>query len=154
MKTMLTVLKKTLINMSKTLLTILSVMGTAKLMGYSGMISDIAAMFVTVTGSFYPLVAPLIGGIGTFVTGSGTSASVLFGGLQAETAQTLGIETAWLASANTMGACIGKMISPQSIAIAVGAINLPGSESRILRTAIRYCILFLVIAGLIAFAGA
>ena len=88
------------------------------------------------------------------MTGSGTSASVLFGGLQAETAQTLGIETAWLASANTMGACIGKMISPQSIAIAVGAINLPGSESRILRTAIRYCILFLVIAGLIAFAGA
>ncbi len=151
--TMLQVLKKTLINMSKTIITILSVMGTAKLMGYSGMISDIATMFVTVTGSFYPLFAPLIGGIGTFVTGSGTSASVLFGGLQAQTAQTLGVSEAWMASANTMGACIGKMISPQSIAIAVGAINLPGSESSILKTAIKYCVLFLCIAGLIAFIG-
>lgn len=154
LKTMLTVLKRTLINMSKTVFTILSVMGTAKLMGYSGMISDIATMFVTVTGNFYPLAAPLIGGIGTFVTGSGTSASVLFGGLQAETAGTLGISTTWLSTSNTVGACIGKMISPQSIAIAVGAINAPGTESSILKTAVKYCVLFLCIAGLIAFAGA
>ena len=139
--------------MSKTVLTIVSVMGTAKLMSYSGMISDIARMFVTVTGSFYPLVAPLIGGIGTFVTGSGTSASVLFGGLQAETAQTLGISASWLAASNTVGACIGKMISPQSIAIAVGAIDAPGSESKLLRSSIKYCVIFLCIAGLIAFFG-
>lgn len=150
----LSVLKRTLINMSKTVLTILSVMGTAKLMSYSGMISDIARMFVTVTGSFYPLAAPLIGGIGTFVTGSGTSASVLFGGLQAETAQTLGINAVWLAASNTVGACIGKMISPQSIAIAVGAIDAPGSESTLLRNSIKYCVLFLIIAGLITFLGA
>lgn len=153
-KTMLSVLKKTLINMSKTVFTILSVMGTAKLMGYSGMISDIAAMFVSMTGSFYPLVAPLIGGIGTFVTGSGTSASVLFGGLQAETAETLGISAVWLSSANTVGACIGKMISPQSIAIAVGAIDAPGTESSILKTAVRYCLLFLCIAGILVLIGA
>lgn len=151
--TVLSVLKRTLINMSKTVLTIVSVMGTAKLMSYSGMISDIARMFVTVTGSFYPLVAPLIGGIGTFVTGSGTSASVLFGGLQAETAQTLGISASWLAASNTVGACIGKMISPQSIAIAVGAIDAPGSESKLLRSSIKYCVIFLCIAGLIAFFG-
>lgn len=151
---MLSVLKKTLINMSKTVFTILSVMGTAKLMGYSGMISDIAAMFVSMTGSFYPLVAPLIGGIGTFVTGSGTSASVLFGGLQAETAETLGISAVWLSSANTVGACIGKMISPQSIAIAVGAIDAPGTESSILKTAVRYCLLFLCIAGILVLIGA
>lgn len=154
LKVILSVLKRTLINMSKTVLTILSVMGTAKLMSYSGMISDIAKMFVTVTGNFYPLVAPLIGGIGTFVTGSGTSASVLFGGLQAETAQTLGINGVWLAASNTVGACIGKMISPQSIAIAVGAIDTPGSESTLLRNSIKYCVLFLIMAGLIAFLGA
>lgn len=153
LKTMLGVLKRTLNNMSKTLFTILFVMGTAKLMGYSGMISDIATMFITVTGSLYPLAAPVIGGIGTFVTGSGTSASVLFGGLQAETAQTLGISAVWLSSANTMGACIGKMISPQSIAIAVGAINSPGTESSILKTSVKYCAVFLCAAGIIAFAG-
>lgn len=153
LSTVFSVLKRTLVNMSKTLLTIGAVMGTAKIMSYSGMISDIAAMFVAVTGRFYPLAAPLIGGIGTFVTGSGTSASVLFGGLQAETAKTLTISVPWLACSNTVGACIGKMISPQSIAIAVGAIDAPGTESKLLSSSIRYCILFICIAGLIAFAG-
>ncbi len=120
---MLRVLGETLKKYWKTILTICSVMATAKIMGYSGMISDIASMLVVATGPFYPLISPLIGALGAFVTGSGTSTCVLFGGLQSQTAISLGLNPSWMAAANVMGAGIGKMICPQGIAIGAGAIN-------------------------------
>lgn len=137
----------------KTILTICSVMATAKIMSYSGMISDIAKFLVAVTGSFYPLIAPLIGALGAFVTGSGTSTCVLFGGLQSETASALDLNATWMAAANVMGAGIGKMICPQGIAIGAGAVNMVGSESKILNKVFRYFLLFVVLAGIICYAG-
>ena len=147
------VLGDSLKQMWKTVITIVSILATAKLMGYSGMINDIAALIVSITGSFYPLVAPLIGSIGTFVTGSATSSSVLFAGLQAQTAETLNMSPVWMAAANTAGATAGKIISPQSIAIAVAAANTVGEESKILNASIKYYIIFIVVFGLIAFFG-
>lgn len=79
------VLKDTCRQMWKTVVTIMSIMAMAKIMSHSGMITEIAGMMVALTGSFYPAAAPFVGAIGTFVTGSGTSANVLFGGLQVET---------------------------------------------------------------------
>ena len=76
---MLTVMGQTLKQMSKTVITLMTILAAAKVMGYSGMTRDIAAFLVAVTGTAFPLVAPLIGSIGTFVTGSATSSSVLFG---------------------------------------------------------------------------
>jgi lactate permease len=139
--------------LSKTIITIITIMATAKLMGYSGMISSIALMLVTVTGSFYPLFAPILGSIGTFVTGSGTSASVLFGGMQLETATALNLNPAWITASNTAGAVTAKMVSPQSIAIAVAAVGLQGKESVLLKGTIKYFILFLVIVGIVTYAG-
>ena len=150
---MWTVLKDTVKQMWKTIITIVSIMALAKIMGYSGMIGAIAGMLVAVTGSFYPFIAPFVGAIGTFVTGSGTSANVLFGALQSETAANLGISQTWLTAANTVGATIGKMISPQSIAIGVAATNLTGKESQILNAVIKYCALFIIIAGYVVFVG-
>ena len=66
----LTIFKDTVLQLSKTIITIISIMASAKLMGYSGMIGSIAIMFVTLTGSYYPLFAPFLGSIGTFVTGA------------------------------------------------------------------------------------
>ncbi|AGX42891.1 L-lactate permease [Clostridium saccharobutylicum] len=137
----------------KTIVTICAVMSTAKVMSYSGMISDIASLLVVVTGGAYPLISPLIGAIGAFVTGSGTSTSVLFGGLQVQTAEKLGLSGAWMAAANVFGAGIGKMICPQSIAIGASAINKSGSESKILRSAFKYFVCYVVIAGIICFLG-
>ncbi|OPJ62819.1 L-lactate permease [Clostridium chromiireducens] len=137
----------------KTIVTICAVMSTAKVMSYSGMISDIASLLVVVTGGAYPLISPLIGSIGGFVTGSGTSTSVLFGGLQVQTAQNLGLSAAWMGAANTLGAGIGKMICPQSIAIGASAIGKSGSESKILRSVFKYYICYVVIAGIICFVG-
>ncbi|MDF2540339.1 MAG: lactate permease [Herbinix sp.] len=151
---MLTIFKKTVLQMMKTVITIISIMATAKLMGYSGMIASISLMFVTVTGPFYPLFAPLLGSIGTFVTGSGTSASVLFGGLQAETSVALNLNQLWISASNTAGAITAKMISPQSIAVAVAAVSLQGKESVLLKGTIKYYVLFLTIVGIITFVGA
>ncbi len=138
----------------KTILTICSVMATAKIMSYSGMISDIAKFLVAVTGSFYPLFAPMIGALGAFVTGSGTSTCVLFGGLQSETAAALDLNPTWMAAANVMGAGIGKMICPQGIAIGAGAINQVGSESKILSKVFKYFLLFVFLSGIICYVGA
>ena len=151
--TMVDVLVTTLKTYWKTIVTICSVMATAKIMGYSGMISDIAQLLVVVTGSFYPLISPLIGAIGAFVTGSGTSTCVLFGGLQAQTAESLGMNPSWMAAANVMGAGIGKMISPQGIAIGAGAIGMVGSESKILSAVFKYFIFYVVAAGIICYVG-
>ena len=128
-------------------------MATAKIMGYRGKISDIAAALVVVSGPFYPLISPLVGALGAFVTGSGTSTCVLFGGLQSQTAISLGLNPSWMAAANVMGAGIGKMICPQGIAIGAGAIGAVGSESEILRKVFKYFVIYVVIAGIICYAG-
>ncbi len=137
----------------KTILTICAVMATAKIMGYSGMISDIAKFLVAAAGPFYPLIAPLIGALGGFVTGSGTSTCVLFGGLQSETAHALGLDAVWMAAANVMGAGLGKMVCPQSIAIGTGAINAAGSESKVLGAVFKYFLVYVIAAGVICYAG-
>ncbi len=153
-KEMFVILKKTILQMMKTVITIIAIMATAKLMGYSGMIASISLVFVTYTGSFYPFFAPFLGAIGTFVTGSGTSASVLFGGLQAETSAALGLNQAWITASNTAGAVMAKMISPQSIAVAVAAVSLEGKENMLLKGTIKYFVLFVIIVGVITFVGA
>ena len=147
------VLGKTIVQMLKTIITIMAVLATAKIMGYSGMTQSIADFIVRVTGSFYPLVAPLIGSIGTFVTGSSTSSSVLFSKLQASTGAELNINQIWLVAANTVGSTAGKIISPQSIAVATAATATVGKESEILTKVIKYFVLFVIIYGLVCYFG-
>ena len=147
------VLGKTIVQMLKTIITIMAVLATAKIMGYSGMTQSIADFIVRVTGCFYPLVAPLIGSIGTFVTGSSTSSSVLFSKLQASTGAELNINQIWLVAANTVGSTAGKIISPQSIAVATAATATVGKESEILTKVIKYFVLFAVIYGLVCYFG-
>lgn len=152
------ILARTLVNLRKTIVTIICLIAMASVMNYSGMIQSIAVGLVTLTGSYYPFFAPLIGAIGTFVTGSDTSSNILFGQLQANVASQLGYapgaETNWLAAANTTGATGGKMISPQSIAIATASCNMDGKDGEILRSAIPYAIIYIAIGGLIVLLGA
>ena len=149
--TLLSVFGRTVKNNVKTIVTIMSVLATAKIMGYAGMTPDIAAFLVTATGKYFPFISPLIGTLGGFVTGSGTSTCVLFGPMQAETATAIGSDPSWLVAANTCGAGIGKMISPQGIAIGAASAGLTGQESTILSRAIKYCVIFVIVAGLLCF---
>lgn len=152
--TILKIFGKTLKDNVKTIFTICSVLATAKIMGYSGMISAIAVILVKVTGQFYPAISPFVGMIGGFVTGSGTSTTVLFGGLQTETATAIGVNKTWLASANIVGGGIGKMISPQNIAIGCAASGLGGQESKILNKTIPYAACYIIVAGIVCMIGA
>ena len=107
-------------NLRKTVVTICSLIALASVMNYSGMITAIASGLVAVTGDFYPLVAPMIGAIGTFVTGSDTSSNILFAKLQAHVANQLGMtgqstffgmeggQENWLVAANTTGARVAR----------------------------------------------
>lgn len=152
-KEILIILGKTAKQMFKTAITVCSIVALAKVMGYSGMISIIATVLVALTGSFYPLIAPIIGALGTFVTGSDTSSNVLFGQLQVEAARAIDANSFWIAAANMAGATAGKMISPQSIAVATAATGLTGQEGTILTKAMKFCVAYVVIIGLVVYFG-
>ena len=150
-KDILSVGLMTLKQIARTSITVLTIIPLSKVMGYSGMISVISSGLTSLTGSFFPLISPFIGALGTFITGSDTSANALFGVLQRQTAQQIGSSPAWLAAANAAGATIGKMVSPQSIAIAVSAIGLPGLEGKILKKTLKYAIAFVIALGIIIY---
>jgi lactate permease len=138
----------------KAVVTVVFIVAIAKLMGYAGMVVSLANGLVALTGNFYPLIAPLIGGIGCFVTGSATSACVMFAKLQYEIAGQLGIDPYWLVAANSAGATAGKMISPQSIAMAAAAISVTGSDGKIMSATIKWCVLYIVIVCVCCYVGA
>ena len=151
---MLSVLNRTVKTLIPTFITMITIIATARVMGYSGMITTMATTTVDATGAFYPFISPLIGAAGSFITGSATTSGVLFGKLQADSALVIGaneIGQAWLAAANAAGACVGKIISPQSIAIGVAAVGLRGVESQIMQFAIKVFLPFIIIMGAIVY---
>ena len=115
------------------------VMSVANVMNYAGMITSIAV------GAIFPLLSPIIGWIGVFVTGSVVNNNILFAGLQATTAQQIGVSQTLLVASNTAGGVMAKIVSPQSIAIAAAAVNSSGEESKITSMAIKYSAILLVI---------
>ena len=147
------VLGETVGQMSKTIATMLAILACAKIMGYSGMIASIAAFFVGTLGDFYPLVAPLLGALGTFVTGSGTSSEVLFGNVQVSAAQSIGADPYWLAASNSLGVSAGKMISPQNIAIGCSSKELAGRDAEVLSRVAPYAAAFAALMAVLVYAG-
>lgn len=151
-KKLMSILARTIVNLRKTIITILSLVSIASVMNYAGMILVIASALASATGIYYPLFAPLIGAIGTFVTGSDTSSNILFGKLQNNVAAQLNYPDAnWLVASNTTGATGGKIISPQSIAIATASCNMPGKDGEILRSALPYALGYIILGGLMVF---
>lgn len=150
-KELFTVLWNTVKQLKKTFITVICLVGLSTIMDTSGMIAVIATALATATGSLYPLFAPVIGCLGTFITGSDTSSNILFGKLQASVAGQIHVSPDWLSAANTVGATGGKIISPQSIAIATSAGNQQGKEGEILKAAIPYALVYVAITGLIVY---
>ena len=137
---MANVLSRTLKTLIPTFITIITIIATARIMGYSGMTMAIASATVAATGTFYPFISPLIGSIGAFITGSATSSCVLLSKLQVDAALAIGLSEsaqAWIAAANAAGSCVGKIISPQSIAIGAAAVGAFGVESQIMKFAVK-----------------
>lgn len=150
-KELFVVLWKTVKQLEKTFITVICLVGLSTVMDTSGMISVIATALATITGNLYPFFAPIIGCLGTFITGSDTSSNILFGKLQASVAGHIQVSPDWLSAANTVGATGGKIISPQSIAIATSAGNQQGKEGEILKAAIPYALVYVCITGIIVY---
>ncbi|KAF5308736.1 hypothetical protein FQR65_LT17996 [Abscondita terminalis] len=106
------------------------------------------ALALAHTGQAFTFFSPFLGWLGVFLTGSDTSANALFGALQATTAQQIGVPEVLLVAANTSGGVTGKMISPQSIAIACAAVGLVGKESDLFRFTVKHSITFTVMIDL------
>lgn len=126
------------------LLTIASVVGFGQLMNFSGM-SATMALALAATGVFFPFFAPVLGWIGVFLTGSDTSSNLLFGNLQQLTAQQLHLNPYLTMGANSSGGVMGKMISPQSIAVGTSATGLVGQEGNLYRFTIKHSVMFLLL---------
>lgn len=135
----------------KTFITVCSLIALSSIMDFCGMIYVLGITLALLTGSFYPLFAPTIGCLGTFLTGSDTSSNILFGKLQANVAHNIGVDNSWLAAANTAGATGGKIISPQSIAVATSAIGEQGKEGEIMKKALPYALGYIIITGLMVY---
>lgn len=150
-KDLFRVLWKVCLQQKSTIVTVCSLIALSSIMDFSGMIGVIGVTLAYTTGSFYPFFAPTIGCLGTFLTGSDTSSNILFGKLQSTVAGSIGADPSWLAAANTAGATGGKIISPQSIAIATSAASLQGNEGEILKKSFPFALLYILIAGLMVY---
>ncbi|CRF47335.1 L-lactate permease [Helicobacter heilmannii] len=138
----------TLKEMRYPILTIGLVLSFAFVSNYSG-ISATMALALTHTGKAFTFFSPIIGWVGVFLTGSDTSSNLLFGSLQQLTANNLKIPEILTLTANTVGGTLGKMISPQSIAIACAAVGLAGKESDLFKFTVKYSIAFVVVIGIV-----
>ncbi|PDZ66247.1 L-lactate permease [Bacillus wiedmannii] len=145
--------KETLNELKMPILSIGFVLGFAFIANYSGLSSTLA-LALAGTGGLFPFFSPFLGWIGVFLTGSDTSANALFSNLQAITAQQVGVSEVLLVAANTTGGVTGKMISPQSIAIACAAVGLAGKESDLFRFTVKHSLFFVIIVGIMTYVQA
>jgi lactate permease len=126
------------------IITITSIVGFAFIANNSG-ISMTMALALASTGFLFPFFSPILGWLGVFMTGSDTSSNALFCRLQRTTATALDIDPLITVSANTTGGVMGKMISPQSIAVGTAAIGLVGRESDLFRFTIKHSFIMLFV---------
>ena len=138
----------TLKEMSIPCITIGLVVAFAFIAKNSAMSATLGLAFAQTTGAAFPFFSPIIGWIGVFLTGSDTSSNLLFGPLQQVAAHNLSIPQALFLAANSVGGVVGKMISPQSIAIACAAVGLVGKESDLFKFTFKYSVALIILIGL------
>jgi lactate permease len=132
------------------ILTIACMLGLAYVMNYSGMTSTLG-LALAASGVAFPFFSAVVGWLGVFLTGSDTSANALFGNLQVVTANALGLNPILTASVNSAAGVMGKMISIQSIAVAVAATGMTtADESRLFRFTIKHSVLLMAVMGVIS----
>ena len=136
------VLGETFMQLRFALLTMILVLSIAHLSNYSGISYTLGLAFAA-TGPLFMIFSPLIGFLGVFLTGSVTSSGALFGNLQRVTAEQLGLNPLITITASMVGAVMGKLVSPQSIAIGAAATGLVGREGIILNRTVKYAFILL-----------
>jgi lactate permease len=130
------------------IVTVMAVLALAYVLNQSGMTSHLGRLLAE-TGGFFAFLSPILGWIGVAVTGSDTSANALFGALQVQAATNAGLDPVLLAAANSSGGVMGKMVSPQNLAIAAAAVGMAGREGELFRKVFGWSMLLLLLMCLI-----
>lgn len=126
------------------IVTVMTVLALAFVMNLSGQTITLGT-FMAAAGGAFALLSPILGWLGVAVTGSDTSANSLFGALQVTAANQAGLSEVLMAASNSSGGVLGKMISPQNLAIAAAAVGLDGKEGDIFRRVVLWSLGFLVL---------
>ncbi|MCX5683551.1 MAG: lactate permease LctP family transporter [Planctomycetota bacterium] len=148
--TALCVLGQTIRTVRWPLVTIAAILGFAYIMNFSGMAIALGNAFA-LTGVLFPFFAAFLGWLGVFMTGSDTSSNALFGRLQEVTATQIGVDPVVTVSANSTGGVCGKMVSPQSLAVATASVGLVGREGDIFRFTIKHSLILTTVIGVIVY---
>lgn len=141
---------KTLDQLKWAILTVAAVLALAYVMNFSGQTITIGR-WMAGTGTFFAFLSPVLGWLGVAVTGSDTSSNALFGTLQVAAAQQAGLSEVLLASGNTSGGVLGKMVSPQNLAIAAAATGLVGREGDLFRKVVGWSLGMLLFMSLLVY---
>ncbi|MES9602584.1 lactate permease LctP family transporter [Actinomadura sp. NPDC000929] len=140
----------TLVQLRWAIITVMAVLALAFVMNASGQTVTLGTWMAGAGGAF-ALLSPILGWLGTAVTGSDTSSNSLFGSLQVTAANKADLSTVLMAATNSSGGVLGKMVSPQNLAIAAAAVGLDGREGDIFRRVVLWSLLFL--AGMCVLSG-
>ncbi|NIH84359.1 L-lactate permease [Amycolatopsis granulosa] len=126
------------------IVTVMAVLALAYVMNASGQTATLGT-WMAGAGGIFALISPILGWLGVAVTGSDTSSNSLFGALQVVAAQKAGLSTTLLAAANSSGGVLGKMISPQNLAIAAAAVGMAGREGDLFRRVLVWSVVFVAV---------
>jgi lactate permease len=144
----LQIFARTLLNLTPSLTAISFMVGLAFVTRYSGM-DTVLGLSLTRTGVFFPFFGTLLGWLGVALTGTDAGSNALFGNLQKVTAEKLGLSPILMASANSSGGVMGKMIDAQSIVVSSTATQQVGREAAIFKAVIKHSIVLAMLVGLI-----
>ncbi|WP_406830307.1 L-lactate permease [Pedococcus sp. KACC 23699] len=136
--------------LASAILTVMAVLGLAYVMNASGQTASLGS-WMAGAGAAFAILSPILGWLGVAVTGSDTSSNSLFGALQVSAAKDVGLSPALMAAANSSGGVLGKMISPQNLAIAAAAVGLSGREGDLFRKVVGWSLGFLAFMCVIVF---
>lgn len=134
---------KTLAQLKLAILTVMTVLALAFVMNQSGETKTLG-LWMAGAGGFFAFLSPILGWLGVAVTGSDTSSNSLFGALQVTAAQKAGLSPTLMAAANSSGGVLGKMISPQNLAIAAAAVGMEGKEGDLFRRVFLWSLAFVL----------
>jgi lactate permease len=149
-RTALGAYRETLDQLKWAILTVASVLALAYVMNLSGQTITIG-LWAAGAGSIFALISPAIGWLGTAITGSDTSSNSLFGALQVAAAKDAGLDPLLLAASNSSGGVLGKMISPQNLAIGAAAVGMGGQEGELFRKVLKWSLLLIAIMCVLAY---
>jgi lactate permease len=140
--------RETLDQLKWAILTVAAVLALAYVMNQSGQTTTIG-MWAAGAGSAFAFLSPLIGWLGTAITGSDTSSNSLFGVLQVTAAKDAGLNPILLAAGNSSGGVLGKMISPQNLAIGAAAVGMAGEEGELFRKVLKWSLIMVAIMAVL-----